>query len=323
MPSKYESLRGASTVRVKVVGGLGFLGSIISDMLIRRGDEVHIEDLCLWDNQGLADEIKPKSFFRRNNLVGNDTFDCVILCHHIDYPDFFNSDNKIIGTTDFIMSSLKDVKQVINVIDNKFLYKNISESKDYQKYNDYIYRNATRLLAHKNMTTIISPCLFGASLRMRWDTILNEIYLSLMTQKFCVLDFESMFCPTFLLSAVSFADYIIKKIGVENDQKYWLPYSEMRNPLEIAAILKKKLELEDDKLEINFTGSSKIIEYSPTMTYVELERITGESYDTFLSVMEKNLESNNLPDFMKDKYNNRTMLDNYCQYSSLVQSLGT
>jgi hypothetical protein len=284
-------------MRVLVVGGLGYLGSVISDLLTAGGQEVYILDNAIWNNGDVLKEIRCNNIIKFEDVI-RDSWDYVILAHNIDVDSFYElvDNNYLQEQKQFIKNLKKKSPCILNCSTWELDYNIVSKKNDYFKEIETIVCES----AGKNIRV---PNLYGPSPRMRWDTTVNEIYYSALVQKSIVLE-DDWLSKMPLCSVYDFALYI--RNSIINNSFYEIMqndvYAFKLNTIEIAAIIKHLLK--DEDIEIRTIRYTACIE--PIQINLPLQKC--------LSVIESmhsiklNMANNMLPDYMNEKYNNAAVI---------------
>lgn len=299
---------------ILVVGGLGYLGSIISDKLMRLEHEVDIFDLCLFDNKDVSKDLYKSrnpniistiatTFDGAYGLLKDKKYDHIIWCCNIDIEGFYEKFIKHKQQTMDFFDMIVDKVPMIACLDHKC--------------ND----NITQYMDHKlnYKSTIYIPSLYGPSLRMRWDTIINQIIFGFLTEKTVLLG-QNWMNKIPICRVAEMAETVVNHVnGIEIDyEKYLEGYYSI---IELVFIIKDILDSEDslninisklDLKEINSVFDSKI-DYNIQQSIQILE-------ETVLNIKEQ-LTNRALPDFWNDKYNNEAVLSPIMQNLSVLEKL--
>jgi len=300
-------------MRILVVGGLGYLGSIISDKLMREENEVDIFDLCLFDNRDVINDLYKS---RNPNIVSTITstfdgvysllkdkkYDHIIWCSNIDIEGFYEK-------------FIEHKKQTLNLFDSIVSGIPMTICLDY-KNNDTITHYMYNKSEKHNRIWI--PPLYGPSLRMRWDTIINQIMFGFFTEKTVLLG-QNWMTKIPICRVSQMASIVIDVI----QQKPFENYIEGQfSILELVFMIKSFLDTEEDSLNIQMSKLNmedvkdslfKDIDIDLTKSVQILE-------ETVLNVKEQ-LTNRALPDFWNDKYNNEAVLSPIMQNLSVLEKL--
>jgi hypothetical protein len=301
-------------MRILVVGGVGYLGSIISDKLMREENEVDIFDLCLFDN---FDVVKDLYKSRNPNIHTNtiNSFDSVycllkerkyehvVWCCNIDIEGFYQK-------------FTKHAQQTMNLFDSIVNDIPMTICLDY-KNNDimthYMYNKSSK----QNLFWI--PSLYGPSLRMRWDTVINQAIFGFLTEKTVLLG-QNWMNKIPICRVAEMASVIVD--SVHGHVTPFENYLEGEfSIIELVFMIKNVLDTEDslniqisqlDLKEIESKFGCKI-DYTVQQSVQILE-------ETVLNIKEQ-LTNRALPDFWNDKYNNEAVLSPIMQNLSVLEKL--
>lgn len=305
------------TSKVLVVGGLGYLGSIVSDLLYKQKDETDICDICLWKNREVGKLISFNTLYSSMECVKK-TYDKMVWCADIDIPEFWNINseiinlykNKIINYFDF--SPIKDVLWIQPYFPSD--YKN--NSNRYDKMEEYV--GALNSIIYKNRTVnkIGFASFYGPSPRMRWDTVVNSIFLSFLTQRAVIID--NPLSRVRLISILDAAHHVVETLKSPVMQIPYF-YTEEYSIIELAHLIKYLLGngYEDCKILMNkyendetvFRGSWQ----KEKSKHCDLEKAIKEMRDQ--------LEKNMFPDFADDRYNNNVCVSAFASGLALIEGL--
>jgi hypothetical protein len=287
-------------MRILVVGGVGYLGSIVSDKLMRSGEEVDIFDLCLFDNSDVVKDLyKGRNPNNRNvitttfdgahKLLASNKYDHIVWCSNIDVEGFYDKFANHAQQTYNFFDSLVDKIPMSICLD----YKN----------SDHI----THYMHNKSMgqNTIYIPSLYGPSLRMRWDTVINKTIFAFMTEKTVLLG-QNWMNKVPICRVAEMAQVVVDGVhGVKIPyEKYLEGYFSI---LELVFIIKNCLDSEDTfsvhlsqlVKEINAEFSCKIDHTVQQSTHILEETVVN---------IKEQLTNGALPDFWNDKYNDEAVL---------------
>ncbi len=283
-------------MKALIVGGLGYLGSIVADRLHIKGIDVDILDCALFDNGDVIQEINCNNFFSNStyqayqNIKPSDYSHIVWTCD-IDTYEYYNHD---LPEDKFFNECL--------ISDAKFIYighfvNKIKECNDIS-FTQHLKKMENAIFLNDG---IFLNCgiLHGASPRMRWDTIINQmIYLAVTGQSIVLeTDWLGKYPICHVLDA---ADEIINTI-IKNEGKNLI--STHMSLVEIAHIVVSYFEdISVQTIRLDEMGNNCIID-----NIID----NGKEKDISHSVnfIIKSLESGHLPDFEKDKYNNAVIIN--------------
>lgn len=295
-------------MQILVAGGFGYLGSILVDLLTIAGNHVDIYDTCMWDNEETKESIKFRKMFNyipSTKIEEIDEYDCIVWCANIDSERYYCEqlhDHKLRSFLDFNeLASLG--KKFINCSTFRLNYQ---ETKNSPAYQNLIERE---MVAEKyNQINIRIPSLYGPSPRMRWDTYINSMILSCMTQKKIYIESDWL-TDIPICHVVNMAEYIRELCTIPSTNIIRHFQLDMFNLIEISHIIGLSLGIKDIEV-ITETNRQTVpnnydiqgIPWSPNKKLSIKDALVG---------FKKNIEIGNLPNFLDDKFNNEVMIDNF------------
>jgi hypothetical protein len=301
-------------MRILVVGGFGYLGSIISDKLMRLEHEVDIFDLCLFDNSDVVKDLYKSrnpniyatitnSFDGAYNLLKEIKYEHVVWCSNVDIEGFYEK-------------FLKHKQQTMDFFDIIVDHIPMTLCLDYKNNDTMTNYMGNKLPSNKK---IYIPSLCGPSLRMRWDTAVNQIVFGFLTEKTVLLG-QNWMNKIPICRVVEMAGVIADTVNagkVKDYEKYVEGYFSI---LELAYMIKGILDSEDalnihiSKLDIN-----EINEINKNLN-PDLQQGIQILEETVLNIKEQ-LTNRALPDFWNDKYNNEAVLLPIMQNLGVLEKL--
>ena len=292
---------------VLVIGGFGYLGSIVVDQLCRSDlERVDILDNDIFDcaEKILINPFKVNNIYKKIEDLDITIYDYFVWCATPDIPLFYNSDifleyrNNILNTFKKIIIN-SNGRKIINcshwMIDIE-LYNNDENLKMLEFFNIL-----EQFVKKYNVINIRIPVLYGPSLRMRWDTEINEMLFSFFIQNKifienwldtipvmsvyecainivnCILKNKYTKLDYILITKIEIANLIKNCIGNENT---------IVHPIDLSPIIKRITQILNCP-EIN----------NSFIKFIKDFRFNIES-------MKKQLEDGMFEDFENDKYNN-------------------
>jgi len=278
-----------------VIGGLGYLGSIISNKLKMRGEYVDIFDNCMFDQEDILPDINHNNFIQGTTLVYPELdvslYDKIYWCSDIDIPEYYEEDWCKDDDVFFVdCNAVKEFYYMGHFLD-------LVEC-EHNHYQDFLIERRKLVFENKQSYFRIG-ILYGASPRMRWDTLVNRMIFYAIVQNQIVL--QSDWLRRFpICNVVDAAEYIISHEPIKDDKDVEVCSTNM-SMIEIAHIIEKKFK----DLEI-ITIDLADVHDSSLLPRVKGDFDIGKSIDWIL----KGLETGQLPDFEKDKYNNGITISN-------------
>lgn len=302
-------------MRILVIGGLGYLGSVISDKLMREENEIDIFDLCLFDNSDIT-----KDFYKSRNpniistltitfdgvydLLKNKKYDHIIWCCNIDIEGFYEK----------FLAHKQRTLDLFDILIEKIPMTICLDYKNQDNMTQYMYNKSVE----SNRFWI--PSLYGPSLRMRWDTIVNQIMFGFFTEKTILLG-QNWMTRVPICRVSEMADCIVN--GLKHKPHPFERYVEGQfSILELVFMIKSFLDTDEDTLSVQL---SKL-----DMKDIENNIINCKDYSTLQSIqileetvlnVKEQLTNRALPDFWNDKYNNEAVLSPIMQNLSVLEKL--
>lgn len=302
-------------MRVLVVGGYGYIGSIVCDMLVAGGHQVSIIDKCLWGNNDVKKFIRPAKHYE--DLItleqSQENPEVVVWAANIDSFEFYEiCGEKILNDREMTVEALSSKYRVINCSSYILSYDDNFPDHPVVEH----FHKIEKIITKNNGINLRIPSIHGPSPRMRWDTVANEIYLSMVLQKMAVLE-NDWLTPIPLCNVFDIACKICEVV-FDSTLKLEHDYcTEKYNLLEIAHIISKVFD-EPINIQVRNKPSVRIGIYS-------FKNETSKSFKSLTESMEqikKNMQKNNLPDFLNDKYNNEAVIRCARSGRNLINYLG-
>jgi hypothetical protein len=293
-------------MKIVIVGGLGYLGTILTDLLSKKGHEVIVIDSCFWGNNAAVRDISLKRFSLISLPGEKEKFfdllkeegkiDKIIWACDMDVPEFYSCD--LFGVyLDKMMQIFVDLCKSYDVISftDVFSVKDSFENERRGKINAYF--EARNELKFSNF---IIPCLFGASIRMRWDLLINSIFLSLILDTPVQIKNWRLVVP--FCSVVDFCNHVIEDFK---------PCSKIycQGRMSIFEIIKILTVSCGKERELNFVGCENVsLGFHESDFLITSKNADYELLDAYEKI-NKQLELGMLPDFQEVKYNNAVVIE--------------
>lgn len=303
-------------MNILIVGGLGYIGSIITDMLSST-HKVDVLDCAFWGNGEVASLVKYDNL-KMDNVVNVSpnyfkNYDKIIWACDIDVEYFYTDDN----FKDYIERYHGKFEEVDGENDVLFLG---SYQSQYGQEEDFVsYKLHMESMEPKEC--ILLGALYGPSPRMRWDTPVNRIYYEFLNRELIQLqgNYLDKFPTVHVLEA---AKFIAEGIALKSDDNCLdlddvILNTSMYNNLELAFLIKNMLNA--DKVRVEAVGvperiiSQEIFEKELTTPKIPLY--------SAIDAMVKGLEKGQLPDFRNDKYSNEIMIFNMSIGLNAIQNM--
>jgi nucleoside-diphosphate-sugar epimerase len=286
--------------KILVVGGFGYLGSIVTDMLVRRKNEVDVYDICMWGNEPDRSVL----FSKHWRSLPDQEYDCVIWLAGIDVPSWYTNDLIIDSYLNKVLTDIKNLKSK-NIV---FCPPTIS--------NPFIIK-LMEVFKEKGACCLELSELYGPSPRMRWDTIPNKIIFDFITQGGVVV--ENMFEYIDVLSVYDAAEFIVNYMNNEIGCTYPKIVYQTYTVIELVSVVKKIIGT--DNLTIGINGSFYKENNPDYPKYSISFKKVVEPLEKSIKSMLSQLEKNQFQDFTDDRYNNTTCVANMKMGINLVERL--
>jgi nucleoside-diphosphate-sugar epimerase len=301
-------------MRILVVGGLGYLGSILVDLLTIRGAEVDILDTTLWSNDNLKQHVKHKNFYTETGTIeetekGVAVYDHIVWAAHIDLFSFYNMDE----TSLFRLKQMQTFERVLSwnkpVLNLSTFHMNYIPT-DSQMYHYFL--TTEEMALKKGCQSLRMPILYGASPRMRWDTLVNEMMFSTIIRNVILLQ-EDINVTQPIAHVVDAAEFIIGFLFKQYNSLPLVYCTELTTPIVMAHQIAANFK----NCEVKLVGNDFHI-----WNYGAIQTVRGLStIKSACDVIKKNIELETMPDFGDDRFNNQTMINNALSSSRLAEIL--
>jgi len=289
-----------------IIGGMGYFGCILSDLLKNEGFTIDIVDCCFFENDNIS--INYNNFYNTNiiNFQIEKEYDLVVWCSDIDIDEFYRYDI----FENYVEAYIEKFKEICNT--NEVIYITsfkslISEvnSIEFPSYKRFLQR--MKSVMNENTKMFYLGSLYGPSPRMRWDTHINSIFYNFIVNECCILsdNWLQEFPCCNVVSAASYVKDFISGNNFHHDTKNHYVFSEIVNLLELAHRIRICVETGKEHYPIftsRYDYNKYILNYDECM-------IKGISIEDSITHFIKELESKHLPDFENDKYNNGIMFN--------------
>jgi hypothetical protein len=290
-----------------VVGGLGYLGSLVVDLCKSNSKSffnVDVFDLGFFDNDDVVNEIRHDKIFKSFNEIDYiNKYDYVIWSANVDVQNFYDLNeiyfNNVLKNLEFLCKKYKVINCSHWILSSK--NKSNSEMEDF-------FLKAESIVESNNGINLRIPSLHGPSPRMRWDTEANLFIYSLMIQNSIMLD--GNWLKRIPLANVYDMALQIQSICMLPDfnsipNKTMFYCTEVYSLIELANLVRifyGKNSENDIKVygfEKDENEEDDVFETTPT---------SGLCLEKSINDIKKNMEKNMLPDFTSDKYNNSNVI---------------
>ncbi len=222
---------------VLITGGAGYIGSVLSEYLLKKGYKVTILDNFSYNQNSLFFHCNYKNF----NLIKADVRDTGILKKAVETNDTIIPLAAIVGApacdTDKKLASDVNFKQIQNIkkfsSNDQFILLPVSNSgygisegdkaldeksplKPISHYGITKVKAENEILKRKNSVSLRLATVFGPSFRMRTDLLVNDFTLKALRDNYIVL-----FEPHFKRNYIHVMDIaILMELIISNPKKY-------------------------------------------------------------------------------------------------------
>lgn len=222
---------------VLITGGAGYIGSVLSEYLLKKGYKVTILDNFSYNQNSLFFHCNYKNF----NLIKADVRDTGILKKAVETNDTIIPLAAIVGApacdTDKKLASDVNFKQIQNIkkfsSNDQFILLPVSNSgygisegdkaldeksplKPISHYGITKVKAENEILKRKNSVSLRLATVFGPSFRMRTDLLVNDFTLKALRDNYIVL-----FEPHFKRNYIHVMDIaILMELIISNTKKY-------------------------------------------------------------------------------------------------------
>lgn len=281
-------------MNIAVIGGGGYLGSTIEQELKKH----YGVKVTIFDNALFCDEYLKNKDYEHVNILNNipdfSGFDRIIWCCDIDVPMFYNTE----FSKDYIKANINSFEKMCKQYKKKMYWiqdHSHNGGQEYQKMLD----------TKKNMISKVGGqiCyvgqLYGPSGRMRFDTVLNEMFVMAVTEgNVFVDDWLDHVC---LQSVAVVAEYIASDVLLKKAELNYMYFSKIELAYRMALIFKRK---------IGVVASDNMGTHNrPCISGVkDDDRYSIEKSFTYMC---EGLERGALDSVVKDSYNNSRIIANF------------
>ncbi len=301
-------------MKIAVLGGLGYVGSIISEEL-RKEHEVVVYDNNIFGRQGLkfGFKVENKDIFKEKLIKG---FDRVVWVLDIDVEQFYWSE----VSKCYIEENIRCFLEYSSGYGERMIFVSHNYNGNNITYRDFLSTKTQIVKNYKNDVWLL-PELFGPSPSMRFDTLINGMFINAYIN-------GGIFVQDWLkrlpICSVAVAGKVIAKCA-SNDVRitFECPVNCCLSVLEYSEIVAKVFK---DKCEVILSDDFKIYKYSEE----ELSKYSYHDFGEFgikesMEYMIRALDKGTIDDVTKDYYNNSQIVQNFVASNSFfefVNSIG-
>lgn len=310
-------------MKYAVVGGGGYLGCIVADMLAVKHHEVTIVDTMMYGKDFMSTmSCGEKIQYREDNVLDIeevywDEYDEIIWCCDQDISDFYERDifrpyiAKILDMLHLLRKShtIRYIGSCITEMPEKIFTDLVPEVLEYRAY----------LTTIKDMVSpeqyIAIPYLYGASPRMRWDTHVNELIYCVLTQQKILLGSDFLI-PQPICSVTHAATQITNMLSDCEVMSFVTGvYSQIEVAHIVSAIMCEQLDI--DVISVVATHLPQTI-----YRYYDFDEIVEDSMGLAKSIemICMQLKKGNVGDVLDDKCNNTTVINNMISSHDMMRT---
>ena len=204
-------------MNILIIGGLGYLGSDLSDNL-RQFCTVTILDPDLY-NSAYKEQCNGVEIIKENLCTwdqGDRKYDCVLVCSEVDVEDFYDAE-VYRGYLFSYSRALKKLAEVNN--ESMILYFTSPQNQMGDEHKKWAKQFIDHFSDHKKFTAMECPMLYGDNVVVRSDTTINAAIHSFMVYSSYMLN-ENPFSLIKFQNILSYAkdvcDYIVNGEYTDN-----------------------------------------------------------------------------------------------------------
>ena len=280
---------------VAVLGGCGYLGSIITNELVKQECTVDIIDNVIFSKEHAenCDFIEKDCLF---DDISYDSYDKVVWCIDIDTEIFYTYP----CSKNYVKKNVEKFKELCEMFGENFYFVTENYDGNVTAYNDMLI-NKERIVNANNSHIFCLPCLYGPSSRMRFDTEVNKMFMWAYNTGMLVI--ENWVKKRVLCSVAVAGTYIANYVATNrNDGGLNFIGTTYLSMAEISIVMNKVFE---ERLQIMYSDLSvNISNREENVDWLDSGRHT--LFDD-MKYMYENVEGS-IGDMSKDYYSNENML---------------
>jgi len=294
--------------QVAVLGGAGYLGSIISLELINKGAVVEIYDNLMFCDE-FAEQQKVNQVNILRGFVSGTEFDKVVWCLDIDVPEFYT----IPESAEYVKDNLTMFKKFAKQYKEKLVWvTDCFVKKPTTPYEEMLYEKE-KITAMHNVQIVNVPNMYGPSPRMRFDTIVNTMIITSIMESAIYVD---GWMDTVNVQSVAVVGKAIAQSIMENKLLKCKPITLTK--LEIANIVKKAIS---EKVVILLSEEYTTMDGTRGVLS-EYDKKAEFSIEKSIKYMLAGMENGMVDSIVKDMYNNSRIVSNYISTKGIHTLLG-
>ncbi len=304
-------------MKIALLGGAGYLGSVINSELCARVSKVFIKDeVTVFDNLLYSEEYKPDNLVLCdviNNPPDLSEFDRIVWMLDIDMPDFYTYP----VSQKYMTKNMDTFKEMCGKYGKRIIF--ITDLCEGIKVGTYVnfVRAKVALLEIAGGQSIALPQLYGPSPRMRFDTDLN--IMCLMAYMVGGITLDNWLTPIRTLGVATAGKYIADNIHSNDSEGIYGIYSLRMSAIDCAGIIVK---IFDSKAGMTLTDNYAEKWQEPETSVPNIIRLdvpNGQSIKSCFEYMRSALSQGIIDDPAKDRYSNAKIITSY---QSLAQFVG-
>lgn len=289
--------------------GCGYYSSVLSEELKKGKHEISIVDICLFSDEYLEnvgyrkiDVIdKPKEIIK----LAKD-YDYIVWSLDIDVDNFYLSDL----SSDYIKKNIKAFKEIVESIGDKLYLITDNYLGVVENYAEFLDNKIELAVKNKVCGIIQLPELYGPSLRMRFDTLLNQFFYDAYINGLIVIGDEPLekvpTCNIFL-AARFLLECMENDISGINEKIACYECS----PIEYAFLMQSVFEKNKENQNISIVSPHTYTFEKEESNITSFLKVGRYSISNVVEYMLNMLEKGAIDDITKDKYNNSRIVNNF------------
>ena len=284
-------------MKVAILGGAGYLGSVIYTELINKGVTVDIYDnLMFCDEFAESHEVKVCDMLKTG--IDYTKYDKIVWCMDIDVPEFYS----MVESKAYINKNIKRFKELSEKLKDKLVWVTdyvVLTLKD--PYEEMLSKKFD--IAHKNKIGIVTiPSLYGPSPRMRFDTITNKMIATAIIESVIYVEdwMDTVNVQSVAVAGKTTAQFVID--GKEPNVEFLT-----MSMIELAHIVKSAF---GEKILVLFSEQRMSLNGTRGQL-TKYDKDTEFSIENSIKYMLAGIEHGVVDSIVKDMYNNSRIVSNY------------
>ncbi len=284
-------------MKIAVLGGAGYLGSIISTELMSKGASVDI-----YDNLMFCDEFAEHHDIKVCNILNSELdgvdYDKVIWCCDIDVPEFYTLEE----SQNYIKDNIAKFTEYSKKLKEKFIW--VTDRFTYNPKNPYSEMLAVKenVVSEYGSAMYSIPSLYGPSPRMRCDTIVNVMFVTALVES---VIYVNGWMDVVNVQSVAVVGKKIAESAVDGSFPDFEPVALTK--LELAYLVKKPV---GEKILVLVSEEHNTME-GVRGALSKYDKNTEFSIENSINYMVAGMERGVVDSIVKDMYNNSRIVSNY------------